>query len=287
MKLEEFKSGIYKTQLRNQSNCQYKSFYPTMLNQDWIWSDNRINVLLEEASISIAELNAFSSLIPNVNLFISMHINKEATYSTKIEGTKTELEDLFVNNNLNEEEKNDKKEVENYIKALNFAVNKLEEIPICNRLLKETEKLIDQISKNSIQLQKDKNAGYKDTAEGLEARIQQQIKQVSDNITSLKSISSAKAAVDQINSYRLDKAQKTQIEIARINDKANKNTGVKTVDEQDKFLKQYKDTLTQIKAITKSLAKESNGAMSAEKVFKLDKAYKELDFLLRAPSSVL
>lgn len=151
------------------------------------------------------------------------------------------------------------------------------ELSEANRLLKETEKLIDQISKNSIQLQKDKNAGYSTAVEGLEARIQQQAKQVSDNITSLKNISSAKAAVDQINSYRLDKAQKTQIEIARINDKANKNTGVKTVDEQDKFLKQYKDTLTQIKAITKSLAKESNGAMSAEKVLKLDKAYKELD----------
>lgn len=151
------------------------------------------------------------------------------------------------------------------------------ELSEATNLLKETKSLIDQISKNSIQLQKDINAGYDDTVEGLEARIKQQEQQVTKNLSKLLNISNSKAITDQIYAYQLDKAQKTQIEIARINDKANKSTGVKTVDEQDKYLKQYKDTLTQIKSITKSLAKENTDVMNAEKVLQLDKAYKKLD----------
>ena len=103
--------------------------------------------------------------------------------------------------------------------------------------LKETKSLIDQISKNSIQLQKDINAGYDDTVEGLEARIKQQERMVTNNLTELQKISNSKAAIDQVFAYQIDKAQKTEIEIARIKDKAKKTTGVKTVDEQDLYLK--------------------------------------------------
>jgi len=146
-----------------------------------------------------------------------------------------------------------------------------------NKILKETKSLIDNISKNSVQLQKDVNAGYSETAEGLEARIKQQEQQVTKNLSKLMNISNSKAAIDQIFSYQLNKAQQTQIEIARINDKANKTTGTKIVDEQDQYLKEYKRYLTELKAIQKSLTKESNETARAGKIIQLDNTFKELE----------
>ena len=146
-----------------------------------------------------------------------------------------------------------------------------------NGLLKESKKLIDNISKDSVQLQKDTNAGYKQTSAELDARIKSQEKQLTNNISKLMKISNSKAAIDQIFSYQLEKAQKTQIDIARINDKANKTTGTKIVDEQDEYLKKYKATLNQIKSIQKSLVKETNEEARSSKLFDLDNALKELD----------
>lgn len=146
-----------------------------------------------------------------------------------------------------------------------------------NKILKETKSLIDQISKNQIQLQKDSNAGYAETVEGLELRIKQQEKQIANNLSKLMNISNSKAAIDQIFSYQLDKAQQTQIEIARINDKANKTTGTKIVDEQDQYLKEYKRYLTELKAIQKSLTKESNESARTDKILQLDNTFKKLD----------
>lgn len=84
MKFEEFKSGVYRNQY------QYKSFLPSKINLEWTWDDPRINVLLENATRALGELNAFSIIVPNVDLFIRMHILKEANTLSRIEGTKTE-----------------------------------------------------------------------------------------------------------------------------------------------------------------------------------------------------
>ncbi|MFA7542862.1 MAG: hypothetical protein WCY84_00675, partial [Candidatus Cloacimonadaceae bacterium] len=70
MKFEEFKSGVYRNQY------QYKSFLPSTINLEWAWDDPRINVLLENATRALGELNAFSIIVPNVDLFIRMHILK-------------------------------------------------------------------------------------------------------------------------------------------------------------------------------------------------------------------
>ncbi|MDD3607121.1 MAG: Fic/DOC family N-terminal domain-containing protein, partial [Candidatus Cloacimonas acidaminovorans] len=91
MKFEEFKSGTYKNQF------QYKSFLPSKINHQWTWDDPRINLLLEKAAQTLGELNAFSRIVPNVDLFIRMHILKEANTSSRIEGTKTEIEDVVLN----------------------------------------------------------------------------------------------------------------------------------------------------------------------------------------------
>ena len=135
MELENFISGEYKQQFK------YKSFLPNKINQEWTWNNADINILLEEANNELIKLNSISNFVPNINLFISMYSNKEAIFSTRIEGTKTNIDEL-LNDNYNDEIKNDKQEVQNYINALNYAIDRLKQLPISNRLLKETHKIL-------------------------------------------------------------------------------------------------------------------------------------------------
>ena len=89
MKIEEFKSGEYTR------HYQYKSFSPTKVNDSWTWKDGRINTLLAEANRKLGVLDAFSLYVPDTDIFIEMHIAKEATKSSKIEGTQTGIEEAL------------------------------------------------------------------------------------------------------------------------------------------------------------------------------------------------
>lgn len=137
MNLKNFRSGVYKQQY------QYKSFLPEKINHTWIWDDPKINVLLEKSTQSLGELNAFSLIVPDIDLFIRMHIVKEAQASSKIEGTKTNIEEAIMDKSVIAPEKmDDWQEVQNYIAAMNYAVEKLKELPLSNRLLKEMHEIL-------------------------------------------------------------------------------------------------------------------------------------------------
>jgi Fic family protein len=137
MTLENFKAGTYTQQ------HQYKSFSPSPINTDWTWSDPKIHTLLAEANLKLGELNAFSSHIPDIDIFIRMHVVKEATTSSRIEGTRTEVEEaLLRKQDVDPEKRDDWQEVQNYIKAMHYAIKRLEEVPISTRLLKETHKTL-------------------------------------------------------------------------------------------------------------------------------------------------
>lgn len=137
MNLKDFKSGIYRQQY------QYKSFLPERINHAWIWDDPKINVLLEKATQSLGELNAFSLIVPDIDIFIEMHIVKEAQASSKIEGTKTNIDEAIMNKNVIVPAKRDDwQEVQNYIKAMKYAIEQLEKLPLSNRLLKEMHKIL-------------------------------------------------------------------------------------------------------------------------------------------------
>ncbi|MCH7769833.1 MAG: Fic family protein [Bacteroidetes bacterium] len=139
MKIEEFKSGEYTRQY------QYKSFSPTKVNDSWTWEDGRINTLLAEANRKLGALDAFSLHIPDIDIFIEMHVAKEATKSSKIEGTQTEIEEtLKKGSEIAPERRDDWQEVSNYIKATNISIKKLKNIPISTRLLKEAHQLLMQ-----------------------------------------------------------------------------------------------------------------------------------------------
>ncbi|HAN41751.1 MAG TPA: cell filamentation protein Fic [Candidatus Cloacimonas sp.] len=137
MKFEDFSSGIYRNQY------QYKSFLPTTINREWTWEDPRINVLLEKATKTLGELNAFSIIVPNVDLFIRMHVIKEANTSSRIEGTKTEIDDVVKGAEAIEPEKRDDwQEVQNYIQAMNEAIQQLDTLPLSLRLIKRTHEIL-------------------------------------------------------------------------------------------------------------------------------------------------
>ena len=137
MKLEEFKSGKYTQEY------QYNAFLPNKINSNWIWEDSEINILLDEANRKLGEINAFSYLIPNIDMFIKMHIVKEAHTSSKIEGTKTEIDEAVMKEEqLSPEKRDDWLEVHQYIESMNSAILMLEKLPLSNRLIRETHKIL-------------------------------------------------------------------------------------------------------------------------------------------------
>lgn len=139
MQVEQFTSGRWLQQY------QYKSFSPTPINGEWQWLDPRLNTLLERASRALAELNALSLMVPDVDLFIRMHIAKEANTSSRIEGTQTQMDEAIMRREqVAPEKRDDWQEVQNYIQAINTAVEDLKHLPLSIRLLKQTQGVLMQ-----------------------------------------------------------------------------------------------------------------------------------------------
>ena len=139
MNINDYKSGSYKPQY------EYTSFSPALINHDWLFDDGEIQQLLSEADRALGELNAYSQLIPNIDFFIRMHIVKEATQSSRIEGTRTNMEEALLSvQDIAPNKKDDWEEVQNYILAINHSIEQLENLPLSNRLLKDTHRKLMQ-----------------------------------------------------------------------------------------------------------------------------------------------
>ncbi len=131
----ENRAGFYRKNLTGE--MAYNSFVPSPLPPvpPIALSSEELELLIK-ANGELTLLEGLAIRIPNINLFVSMYVRKEALLSSQIEGTQATLDDIFdplLDNNINA----DVSDVINYIKATEFAVNRLKELPLCNRLVKE------------------------------------------------------------------------------------------------------------------------------------------------------
>lgn len=137
MELSAYQAGRFEAQL------EYHSFLPQPINHAWTISDPQVLQLLGQADRALGELNAFAQLIPDIEFFIRMYVAKEATQSSRIEGTQTNIEDAFKDaEDLMPEVRDDWGEVQNYIRAINFAIASLDHLPLSNRLLRDTHAIL-------------------------------------------------------------------------------------------------------------------------------------------------
>jgi Fic family protein len=133
MNINSFKSRSYVQRV------QYKSFEPNKIDLPWQGYNSDLVLLLSQADIKLGELNAFSQLIPDVDFFIKMHVLKEGTKSSRIEGTQTNFDEAVQKEEYIQPDKHDDwKEVQNYVQAMNEAIESLETLPLSNRLLRQT-----------------------------------------------------------------------------------------------------------------------------------------------------
>lgn len=137
MNIQDFKAG------KKKKGFQYSYFSPEKVNHSFFWTDDVINELLETASLRLGELNSFSRFVPDIDMFIVMHIFKEAVVSSRIEGTQTNIAEALVEEKeISPEKRDDWREVNNYVQAMNTAIEELKSLPLSNRLIRKTHKTL-------------------------------------------------------------------------------------------------------------------------------------------------
>ena len=131
MKIEEFKSG------RLVRQYQYDCFVPEPINHDWTWESHELTAAFESAVKHLSALDACAQFVPDLDMFIRMHIVREANSSSRIEGTQTEMEEVVLpESSVREERRDDWREVNNYVEAMRLALDELERLPLSVRLLR-------------------------------------------------------------------------------------------------------------------------------------------------------
>jgi len=137
MDIKDFKAGTLRKGYR------YEYFMPEKVNHAFFWTDEALNELLEQASLRLGELNSFSRFVPSSDLFIKMYVYKEAVVSSRIEGTRTNMEEAIgEEKDVDPERRDDWQEVNNYVAAMNGALDQLRSLPLSNRLIRETHRIL-------------------------------------------------------------------------------------------------------------------------------------------------
>jgi len=138
--MQKNRAGRYVKQLSG-----YKAYLPELLPPTLpIKYDGELRNLLSEADRALAKLDGITTVLPNPELLIAMHVKKEALLSSQIEGTQASLEGIlrFEANLEPSEDINEIKEVVNYIKAMNYGINRLKDISLSNNFIKEIYKIL-------------------------------------------------------------------------------------------------------------------------------------------------
>jgi len=122
----------------------YRAFMPASLPpKPAVKIEGDLQNLLSRADMALARLDGVAQILPNVDLFIAMYVKKEALLSSQIEGTQASLDDLFAYESGEKiENLNDVKEVVNYVKAMNYGIERLQSLPMSLRLIKEIHAIL-------------------------------------------------------------------------------------------------------------------------------------------------
>ena len=134
------RAGMYRNNLTGEA--VYQSFRPNPLPPvPEVEMDEELVKLLIDANKQLAKLDTASQLISNADLFISMYVRKEALISSQIEGTQCTLDDV-LDPEVEENANLDVSDVINYVKATQYALNRLKELPLCCRLIREIHEVL-------------------------------------------------------------------------------------------------------------------------------------------------
>lgn len=134
--MKNYKSGVYINQ------GYYKAFVPSPIHRSWLIDDMEVLKLLSQADRQLGRLDMYSEYV-NIELYISMHVAKEATQSSRIEGTQTKMEEVFMaEQDISPEMRNDWLEVQNYIAAMSEAVTQFHHLPFSSRLIRQAHKIL-------------------------------------------------------------------------------------------------------------------------------------------------
>lgn len=130
------RSGAYIKQMQG-----YQAFIPKPLPPEPLIIDWEMQELLSKADRALGRLDGITEILPNPDLFVSMYIKQEAVLSSQIEGTQASLVDILEFESKGTQTK-DVKEVVNYIKAINYGLNRLATLPLSLRLIKEIHQIL-------------------------------------------------------------------------------------------------------------------------------------------------
>lgn len=132
-----YQAGVLRKAHAN-TGYAYSYFLPNATPRSFTPRDVKLGRLLEEATHRLGELNAYARFVPDIDFFIRMHEAKEATASNRIEGTKTNMDEaLMKEEDIAPERRDDWREVQNYIQAMNHAIASLAKLPISTRLFNQ------------------------------------------------------------------------------------------------------------------------------------------------------
>ena len=129
------RAGRYIKQASN-----YRAFIPKPLPPEpFITYDNDLTLLLSKADRCLGRLDGVTTVLPNPDLFVGMYVRHEAVLSSQIEGTQSTLEDIlqFEADAEGHNMPKDIEEVVNYVRAMNYGIERLTNFPLSLRLIKE------------------------------------------------------------------------------------------------------------------------------------------------------
>ena len=137
--MKRFQSG------HSVQQAHYRSFQPSPIHRAWELDNMELIQLLGQADRELGRLDMYSDYIPNIDLFIRMHVLKEATKSSRIEGTQTNMDEaLRAREDVAVEKRDDWEAVQNYVEAMNKAIARLETLPFSARLIREAHAILMQ-----------------------------------------------------------------------------------------------------------------------------------------------